>query len=175
MEDTSLLIEKKIEDIKREMEILKDKIINISIDNEKSIISYFNCSMNFTKNDSEEHIIFSDFVIQNNTNISLTNPVILIKINGSNAIDFLGRFNNKTIHDEKAQWERVETEDMDEKSDYWLKSKQTTLKPKETLVFSGFQMKWASSHEQNIHVSGYFYCDQYKKGIPSLNSVSINI
>ncbi|MED1470481.1 hypothetical protein [Bacillus salipaludis] len=175
MEDLSLVIENKIEDIKREMRILKDKIINISTVNEKSVISYFNSSMNFTKNDSEEQIIFSDFVIQNNTNMSLTNPIILIKVKSTNEIGLVGRFNNKTIQDEKAQWERIEAEDMDEKRDYWLKSKQTILKPKETLVFSGFQMKWAASHEQNIHVSGFFYCDQYKKGIPSLNSVSINI
>ncbi|MDQ6600739.1 hypothetical protein [Bacillus salipaludis] len=175
MDDLSLLIEKKIEDIKSEIVILKDKIINISTNDEKSVISYFNFSMNFTKDDSEENILFCDFVIQNNTNMSLKNPIILIKINSINPTDFLGRFFSKTIIDEKAQWERVEVEEMDEKSDYWLKSKQTTLKPKETLVFPGFQIKWAASHEQNIHVSGFFYCDQFKKGITSLNSVSINI
>ncbi|WP_330949537.1 hypothetical protein [Virgibacillus sp. MG-45] len=162
-------IEQKMNNTERK---INEKFMHVQ---QGSTICYFTHSIIINQEPNNSHLILASFHVMNETSFPFHEPIILLHLDSDGDIDFSGKYTveGSTNTRVKAPWVRVLLEDHDPQTHYCFKPTTTNLiAPKSGVSFQNFQIKLPFN--QYVNVNGYYYCEEQKEGIASLNTLQIN-
>lgn len=142
----------------------------------QSLYCYFNYSIIIDKNLAEENVIIGSFHVKNLSNQPMKTPIILLRLDTEYPCEFSGKYKTEQQIDEPFTflWERIVMDHVDFYTHFSFKPvKSNVLEPNEQLDFENFQIKVPSG--ESITVEGFTYFNQDNDGVPSLNTIHINI
>ncbi|WP_226526800.1 hypothetical protein [Metabacillus niabensis] len=153
------------------------KLINESKkdNNDVQLISYFTYSVNISHRLDDENLIIGSYIIHNIGQKQITNPYICLQFTQSHPFQLSGKIisakqQNSNITD---GWERLNK--SSDKDVYFLKPiNKNNINPSQMISFQNFQLKWLPSKSYTGNILGYCYSDEFKEGIPAINSISIS-
>ncbi|WP_338789041.1 hypothetical protein V8Z81_03765 [Priestia megaterium] len=179
----------------RKQPVIEEKIVEKIIEKvvekpverfEKSdILCFFQHSILLPEQSERELMIFGNVIIQNQTSSTLHSPVLCLKMKPVASSTLSGKIVDEksieasSIPSSSLEWRYAHpkwNEKIQHDGEYWIKPiKQTSLKPKDKLLFDSFQVVIPlSSDTTSFILEGFFYSEEWQEGIPFLNKVVLN-
>lgn len=136
--------------------------------------------------DDKEVTVIGNMIIKNTSPHSvLNNPMICIRIKPPEDVRLGGKIgsvthtalmidgtNSEAWHYFHENWK----EQADKTGEHWLKpNRLQKLEPGEILTFENELRIPTTKKDKFVLVEGFFYCDEIKNGIGTLNNISINL
>lgn len=136
--------------------------------------------------DDKEVTVIGNVIIKNtSSNSVLNNPMICIRIKPPEDVRLGGKIgsvthtalmidgtNSEAWHYFHDNWK----EQAEKTGEHWLKpNRLQKLEPGEILTFENELRIPTTKKEKFVLVEGFFYCDEIKNGIGTLNNISINL
>lgn len=134
--------------------------------------------------DENEMTVMGNFTIKNTGNTPLHHPYICLRIKPRQSIRLGGKIGALThtalmIDGTNAGgWQYIHEnwkQRVMESGEHWLKPNGIdTIMPNETITFSHEGQISLHREEKHAAIEGFFYSDEFKDGLPALNSIMIN-
>jgi hypothetical protein len=148
--------------------------------------SWFNYTIMLPSNDEDEQevIIVGNYFIQNTGTETLNNPIICIRTNPPGDVRLGGKIGSLTHTglmidgSNGGSWEYINQDGKEKRTktgEYWLKPKDIQqLPPGDRITFANQLSFTLLQNQELIIVEGFCYFDELRKGIASLNKITIN-
>ncbi|WP_430788219.1 hypothetical protein VBD025_00370 [Virgibacillus flavescens] len=154
---------------------IKDVLSEYKSNQNPNVISYFTYSFNFSNQTDLDNLGIGTLHILNIGDQVLTNPYICIKLASKDLFNFSGKYidsKSKRLMNSPGAWERINNNET--KEEYWLKPVGIkTIEPSQQITFSNFQIKWSPQKNYSGSVTGFFYCDEFKDGVATVNPINV--
>ncbi|MEH6948249.1 hypothetical protein V7068_14490 [Bacillus sp. JJ634] len=147
-------------------------------------LAWFSYAVMLPDEDEKEVTVIGNMITQNTGNVTLNNPMICIRIKPPQDVHLGGKIgsithtslmidgtNAESWHYFHDNWKETTVET----GEHWLKPNQCQqLKPGDNVIFSN-ELRFSTIKEKKfVIVEGFFYCDEIKNGIATLNNITIN-
>ena len=138
-----------------------------------TVFCYFTHSFVIDFEDTS-NLIIGNFHVKNASSEPVVSPTILLKIGCDEEFQFMGKYKlpDQSPHMYNYEWERLELQDFDPDSHYFLRPLHADeIPPDGELSFQNFQI--IIPYAAPITVEGFVYFEGKQDGIASINYINI--